>query len=143
MASLADGHHRRTVSDSTISEARTQLDAEPASAGEARRFLTATVEGWGKPQLAERGALVIDELTTNAILHALGPIDIVVRLEDTQLVVEVHDRDPRLPTPTARPPDAALAFGRGLHMVEALSTAWGSRPTEFGKVVWANIRVGP
>lgn len=116
-----------------------RLGAEPPSAGEARRFLTATVEQWECPELAERGSLVIDELVTNAILHAVGPIDLVLRLDGSRLLIEVHDREPRLPVPAPRPPDAALSFGRGLHLVEATSVAWGSRPTAEGKVVWAEI----
>lgn len=116
-----------------------RLGAEPSSAGEARRFLTATVERWECPELAERGSLVVDELVTNAILHATGPIDLVLRLDGSHLVIEVGDREPRLPVPAPRAPEATLSFGRGLHLVEATSVAWGSRPTADGKVVWAEV----
>lgn len=133
------GHHRKTVTDDTLSEARIRLEAEPSSAGDARRFLADATERWERPDLAEKGSLVIDELVTNAILHGLGPIDVVLRLDGSVLHIEVHDRHPRMPAPTARPPDAALSFGRGLHLVEACSIAWGSRPTTEGKCVWADV----
>ena len=131
------------MTEDTTSEVRLQLDAEPASAGEARRFVVATLQAWGCPGLADRGSLVVGELVTNAILHGLGPIDIVLRLHGHRMSIEVHDREPRLPVPTTRPPDADLSFGRGLHLVEATSVDWGSRPTPTGKVVWADIEASP
>jgi hypothetical protein len=33
--------------------------------------------------------------------------------------------------------------GRGLHMVDVHSSAWGSMPCRGGKTVWAAIRVVP
>lgn len=133
------GHHPMAVTDETLSEARIELDAEPASAGEARRFLADATTRWGRPELEDKGSLVVDELVTNAILHGLGPIEVVLRLGEGVLAIEVHDRQPRMPVPTARPPDAALSFGRGLHLVEACSARWGARPTPGGKCVWAEV----
>lgn len=131
------------MTDDTPAETCIQLEAEPASAGEVRRFVAATLGSWGRSELSDRAALVVGELVTNAILHGLGPIDVALRLEagppTARLSIEVHDRQPRLPVPTARSPDAALAFGRGLHLVEAISVAWGARPTTDGKVVWATV----
>lgn len=140
MIACAVGHHQRTVTDDTLSEARIQLEAEPPSAGEARRFLEDWAQRWNRPALIETGSLVVDELVTNAILHGLGPIDVVLAIEGDVLHIEVHDRNPRMPSPTARPPDAALSFGRGLHLVEASSIGWGARPTADGKCVWADVR---
>lgn len=139
MINSAVGHHRSRVTDRTESHARIQLDAEPPSAGEARRFLAETTESWQRPELSEKGSLVVDELVTNAILHGLGPIDVVLILDDDVVRIEVHDRNPRMPVPTARPPDAALSFGRGLHLVEACTRRWGARPTTDGKCVWAEV----
>jgi hypothetical protein len=33
-------------------------------------------------------------------------------------------------------PDETDEHGRGLQIVAALSTRWGTRPTEHGKAVW-------
>jgi hypothetical protein len=53
--------------------------------------------------------------------------------------VQVEVRDA---TPDARrlqPPDPARARGRGVHLVEALSSRWGWTADPPGKVVWADV----
>lgn len=58
-------------------------------------------------ELAERGALVISELVTNALLHGGGPAGVSIWVERDRLVVEVVDDGPGLDDPfaTLRPPD--------------------------------------
>jgi hypothetical protein len=40
-------------------------------------------------------------------------------------------------------PSESDDHGRGLLIVEAVASAWGSAPTPDGKVVWAAVRVPP
>lgn len=139
----ASGNHGSDVTPKpSIQEVSTTLDAEPSSAGRARRFLTTNMEAWGLPDLVETGSLVIDELVTNAVLHGLGPI--VVRLVPgaAEVTIEVHDGEARLPVVDPWPDTADLPFGRGLHLVEASTREWGARPTDRGKVVWAVVARG-
>jgi hypothetical protein len=60
----------------------------------------------------------------------------------TRIVIEVWDRD--LTPPIAKELSADAEDGRGLVIVAALSQRWGYfRPTEGGKVVWAELRIPP
>jgi two-component sensor histidine kinase len=83
----------------------------------------------------ERAVLVVSELATNAIVHAGGILSLYLRQHDCHLRIEVADASPALP----RPAKVSLTSGRGLKMVEALATAWGSEPQPWGKIVWADL----
>ncbi|KJK57740.1 hypothetical protein UK12_14705 [Saccharothrix sp. ST-888] len=90
------------------------------------------------------GEVVLSELMTNAVLHAVvspGRM-IAVRLEllGGQLRIEVHDASDAWPI--VRPLSGWDGdSGRGLWLVDALSVAWGccSRPGGVGKFVWALV----
>jgi hypothetical protein len=75
------------------------LDPDPAAAREARAFVTATCHEWRCSEDVETIALLTSELVTNGVLHARTPL--AVRLQDDPhgVRVEVHDEDPRPPTP--------------------------------------------
>lgn len=83
--------------------------------------------------------LVLSELVGNAHRHAGPPVGYDVRPDGSDVLVVVEDANPDPPPadlPTAR--DTAES-GRGLHLVAALSRAWGWRPTPNGKEVWARV----
>jgi serine/threonine-protein kinase RsbW len=52
-------------------------------------------------------------------------------------VTEVSDSGHRMPSLTKGEPDATS--GRGLHLVETVTDAWGVREELPGKTVWARI----
>jgi hypothetical protein len=60
--------------------------------------------------------------------------------------VEVRDSDPYPPVPTALLDDDAgnleAESGRGLLIVDALASAWGSSPAGRGKTTWFEVGVG-
>jgi anti-sigma regulatory factor (Ser/Thr protein kinase) len=81
-------------------------------------------------------ALVVDELVTNAVVHARTPIQVLLSLRAATLRVAVADRSERAPAPRA--PHQDDENGRGLALVTALSHRWGvSARRSGGKVVWA------
>jgi PAS domain S-box-containing protein len=85
-------------------------------------------------RLVDDAVLATSELVTNAIVHGLGPIDLRLRTNNGEVLVEVQDRgrfQPRRLRPT--PEDE---HGRGLQIVAALAARWGTRATEDGKSVW-------
>ncbi len=108
----------------------------------------AAVRRWAARRLGDLGEphredvlLVLNELVQNAYEHAGGarrlrltrradPCEVTIAVEDDSLV------PPRLRA------HAGTGFGgRGLYLVDSLSTAWGSRdelPRE-GKTVWAEV----
>jgi anti-sigma regulatory factor (Ser/Thr protein kinase) len=83
--------------------------------------------------------LLTSELVTNAVLHARTDLEVEVILERDQARVVVKDHDTRLPAPWPGPTDATT--GRGLRLVDAMASAWGTEPTEAGKVVWFDLVV--
>jgi len=81
--------------------------------------------------------LLVSELATNAVRHAAGPGPIEIRLSlDDRLTCEVADQLGGTPAPDAKLPTDLEESGRGLYLVDVLSSDWGSRRTSTGKVVW-------
>ncbi|CAN5693694.1 hypothetical protein BH24ACT3_BH24ACT3_10680 [soil metagenome] len=113
---------------------------EPASAGRARRFLGAALDGWGLHEAADAAVLLLSEVVTNAVLHAATDLTIAVSRRDGVLRVEVRDGSPRLPN--VRSYDVEAATGRGLAMVELLARSWGVDARVDGKVVWFEVDAG-
>lgn len=83
--------------------------------------------------------LLTSELVTNAVCHAHTDIEVKVVVDQNAVNVMVRDHSTSPPAPTRPPLDATN--GRGLQIVEELSSNWGSEPTEDGKVVWFELTV--
>lgn len=78
--------------------------------------------------------LLASELVTNAVRHGSGPVRLHVAWGDGAVRVEVEDRSPRWPVVEAMDRDALR--GRGLILVDGLSSGWGVRALDIGKTVW-------
>lgn len=83
--------------------------------------------------------LVVSELVTNAVRHGAGPITLFLADTVGGIRVRVQDRGRRLPE--ARHPDPRSPGGRGLRVVEQLSSEWGVERSRDGrgKTVWAVV----
>jgi anti-sigma regulatory factor (Ser/Thr protein kinase) len=119
-----------------------QWVCEPRCVGVARGLLVRHLHDWGLGRLAETATLVLSELFTNAVRHAVGAEDRMVetryeRLPGEAVRIEVHDGDNREPRLGAPAPD--MARGRGLPLVHELTGGrWGvSHRPGGGKCVWA------
>ena len=111
-----------------------QLPRSEASARQAAHLVRATVE--------EAAAEMTQALVTNAVVHALSPVRIVIALRGGVLEVGVSDTDATLPGPRVPAPwEASRAWGRGLTLVDTLSDEWGSTPLRVGKQVWFTLAV--
>ncbi|MEU0104638.1 SpoIIE family protein phosphatase [Streptomyces sp. NPDC006251] len=112
----------------------------PDAVMHARRFCARTLRSWDLVAEADTVLLVVSELVTNALVHTQGPVRVDLTLAADRLRVTVSDSSPRSP---AKPVvvDWESTGGRGLFLVEALSTAWGSVPVGGGKQVWSEIVV--
>lgn len=113
------------------------LPPEPRSARSARRFITDALRGEDTEQWELAAKLLVTELVTNAILHARTEITVRLALEDDGPRILVSDRSPRMPSPRSYSSDATT--GRGLALVERLSSDWGIEAHEGGKTVWAKL----
>lgn len=89
------------------------------------------------PQAVETAVLLVTELVSNAVEHGGGTAVVVADVDPTRLRVAVADSDPRLPTARLAAIDAER--GRGLLLVEALSSRWGATPEGSGKSVWFEL----
>lgn len=118
-------------------EYRCEFPPEPASAGEARRFVLTALAETGVAGLSDTAMLLVSELVSNAVLHAGTPIEVLVSIDDGTMRIEVRDGSPQLPV--RKNYSNLSGTGRGLRMVERMATAWGADAEPDGKVVWCRI----
>ncbi len=113
---------------------RLVLHREPASIAVARRFVSGVVTD---PEVREVAVLLVSELTTNAVRHAMGDsFEVRVRL-DGVVRVEVTDESDVLPERI--PPSEEGAGGRGLLLVNAFASDWGVESQPSGKTIWFEL----
>ncbi|WP_405838011.1 ATP-binding protein [Streptomyces platensis] len=125
-------------------EFRCPLPHIPEAVGLVRRRAQAVLTGWNLPPATiEDAVLVISELVTNAVTHALPPA--VLQLSRTEaeglraLRIEVTDAGPAGSVP--RPADGRTPAerGRGNGIVSALAARHGTRVTPGGITRWADL----
>nr|WP_158681152.1 ATP-binding protein [Streptomyces viridochromogenes] len=107
----------------------------------------AQLDGWGLSQVADDATLIVSELVTKAVCHGSGPVWHTVRHipDGAADVVRLEVGDHGLgwagvPEPRERG-DGSSCGGRGLLLVEALSSRWGAWRLPHGFVVWAEVSV--
>lgn len=113
------------------------------SVGDARRRIAERVRRWRTGITAVQVddlLLLSSEVITNAVTHTGVTCVVCVRWTGAEVRVEVTDPDPQLPHVVSTVP--ASESGRGLWLVSALATAWGTKQGPAGKVVWFEIAVG-
>ncbi|MGP3972980.1 ATP-binding SpoIIE family protein phosphatase [Streptomyces sp. 8N114] len=112
------------------------LPPEPRSVARARELTCEQLAAWGLDALSDTTELLVSELVTNALRYGEGNIRLRLLLERT-LVCEVWDAGQVQPRRRrARDTDEG---GRGLQLVDLLSTGWGSRRVPSGKAVWFQL----
>ena len=119
---------------------RIRLAAGPAAAAQARRHVRAAITAWHIPVDPDTAALLTSELVTNAIRHASDEheaIELVVSWAAGLLRVEVHDGSRSAPAQVHALPYAEA--GRGLMLLDSLSSGWGYRETARGKAVYFTL----
>ncbi|MFI1014158.1 ATP-binding protein [Streptomyces sp. NPDC020965] len=128
----------------------------------ARHFTRSTLGSWELAERFDDVALVVSELVTNALRHALPdepaadfqdpPVRLHLMRWPGRLVCAVRDPSPESPGPSfdgdGSPfpdPRGTAESGRGLFLVDSFSDTWGWHPLAgalHGKVVWALFRLG-
>ncbi len=112
----------------------------PSSVAQARHVVRAALSSaQSDPELLDAAELCVSELVTNAVVHAGTEIDVEVVLYDRGARVEVLDRSSHLPVP--RHYSSLASTGRGLLMVDQLSTRWGVSSRADSKTVWFEVGV--
>jgi hypothetical protein len=112
------------------------LGREPDMVPRARRFVRSSLAG-EPAHLISNAELVVSELVTNASLHAEPPIVVRLFLQGG-VRIEIEDHGPGLPILSR--PNVDSMTGRGLSLVDAVTSRWGVEPASLGrKVVWAEL----
>ena len=125
-----------TAGDGSVSS-HFSCDVDSTSTREVRRLVRDVLRG-RRDVMVDDAVLVADELVTNALLHAAGPRRCRVDLahDGRRLRIEVDDaapdRHPRLQTPDR-------SGGRGLVLLQRLTSAWGVQYHSGHKTVWAEL----
>lgn len=116
------------------------LPCTAQAARAARGFVSQLIHLWGYEPLREAAVEVVSELVTNALLHGETRDTIHVRCYEHASALWLEIDDCTSAAPALRTNDAdsiASERGRGLLLVEALTTDWGWHVTASGKTVWA------
>ncbi|MCE6996368.1 ATP-binding protein [Saccharothrix sp. S26] len=115
------------------------MTAEPAPLVRVRQWTAAALADLDEDHL-EAVLLVSTELLTNAYEHGATPYGIRLRRSrmPCRVRVEVDDASPE--QPVVGRSRLGETRGRGLVLVDQLSTAWGTNPLPgTGKTVWAEV----
>ena len=118
----------------------TRLEATPISAHRARAFVLHHLVDHRLLQLADPVRLVASELATNALVHAQTAFSVTLSADEQAVLLTVTDNSA---SPLARRTAQAMdASGRGLEIVDIVSTEWGVKEDEAGsKAVWASFAI--
>ena len=116
---------------------RIRLRPVPDACRQVRQLVVQACAAWQTSELSATAALIATELVANVVRHAHTTMEFTVALRDGRLSVTVRDGSRRLPHPAT--PDRSDPGGRGLHLIRALTDAWGVMPTTDGKVVWTRL----
>ncbi|MDQ1037213.1 anti-sigma regulatory factor (Ser/Thr protein kinase)/PAS domain-containing protein [Streptomyces sp. V3I8] len=105
----------------------------------ARAFASGVLTSWRfPPELHDLGVLAASELVANSLQHGTPPMRLRLRRTDRRLIVEVTDGDDHLPR--RRRAEPADESGRGIAIIHAIASNWGSRRTPGGgKAVWCEF----
>jgi anti-sigma regulatory factor (Ser/Thr protein kinase) len=113
---------------------RIELPPKPSSPSRARDFLRELFERWEIDGVAkEDGALLVTEIVTNAILHAKSSV--VVEISRVDNTVEVAVTDSGGGVVRLQEPEPDSVTGRGLRLVDRLSSKWSVTENRVGKTV--------
>jgi anti-sigma regulatory factor (Ser/Thr protein kinase) len=149
---------RRTTSGSqwALSSELPSLPALPTAPGHARAQVRNLLLAWGMSALADAAALVVTELTTNAVRASeqsgrkrdgqVSVVSVCLYGNGAALRIEVWDQATGFPLSSEAPVDSEC--GRGLTLIDAVTEGrWGWHPADHPwavKCVWAEIRApGP
>ncbi|MFJ3955828.1 ATP-binding protein [Streptomyces libani] len=123
-----------------------RLAHRPESVGHARQIVGTSLHRWQLPAEASASVLlVVSELVTNAVQHARPPLALYVRLEHPgpRVWVGITDGGPATRKGAWAASRDQDEHGRGLEIVNALSTTHGSRHHEGGTTHWARFDLPP
>jgi hypothetical protein len=119
---------------------RLQLAPHATASRVARDFVSRTCLDWGLAQGIASACLVVSELVTNGLRHAVTDMELALARHGGILRLALRDHSGEPLRQSSH--DLESIGGRGLALVAACSRAWGVLPTaDGGKVVWTVLDV--
>ncbi|MEU5046191.1 ATP-binding SpoIIE family protein phosphatase [Streptomyces griseorubiginosus] len=145
---LADGQHDDDIAllylhrpeDASQQVSAVVRDYAPVSGAvpDARQLVSEALHEWNLQHLVNDMMLIADEMVANAVRHARTPLRVELRRAGERVVLEVTDSSTEEPRLIVSHPGE---FGhRGIFLVNAIATRWGTRRIDGGKVVWAEVK---
>ena len=125
----------------------TELPALPGAVPYARARTRQALREWRLAGLGDNAGQVVSELVANSVvasqaIRPVCPVRLWLRSDSARVLVLVADASPR--PPTRADPGADAESGRGLLLVEAMSSRWSWYTVQedcMAKVVWAELRI--
>jgi anti-sigma regulatory factor (Ser/Thr protein kinase) len=123
---------------------RRRFNGHPDQVVLARQFVVSALAE--DSAIREVARLLVSEVTTNALRHtasgtAGGGFRVGYELRAERLRVEVYDAGAGT-TPQRRAHDLEAPGGRGLELLDALASRWGTLGGPEGRVVWFELDLG-
>jgi anti-sigma regulatory factor (Ser/Thr protein kinase) len=115
-----------------------ELPADRTAPSRARRFVADTLASWNvSREVVADAVLLVSELVTNALLHARSAPSVELTRTDGRIRVVVFDDSPL--APRRRYYATTAVTGRGIALVDALASRWGTERDGDGKFVWFEL----
>ena len=125
-----------------LHQRRLRLAREPTAAAEARSQVRAVIRDWKVPVDPDIAVLLTSDMMTHAVTHGDGDtVTLAIRCSRSYLRIDVYDTSRSLPMAVGE--QAGTETGRGLVLVAALSTEWGSFRTPRGAAVYFTLAFQP
>jgi anti-sigma regulatory factor (Ser/Thr protein kinase) len=127
---------------------RLRFPADHSSPGAARAAVRDVIADIGLTEVLDEALLLTTELATNAVVHARTALDLEIVADPDSITVTVvdfrtgpivHNRTGTAPNGSTRPIEQLEERGRGLLLVDQLSTYWGTLHFPQGKGVWFRL----
>ena len=130
---------RAPTPTATSTSTSTDLPLDANAPRLARRFVTEVLDAIGRDELAERAALLVSEVVTNAVLHGAAPLRVSVEPRNGAVRLAVADGGDGRPEVVDADDDAL--HGRGMQLVRDLADGWGVEDAadDGGKSVWFDL----
>lgn len=148
VSALVPVYHLRLEAEAAIDSrpmvvrVRVELPCDAGTPGSARRLVREMCPKWQVDDgLVDTAEFVVSELVSNAVEHACTGVALTLERGPRGLRVAVRDASPvGFPGPVRRSTDPlGRVRGRGLELVESLTTAWGVDVQPDGNTVWAEM----
>jgi anti-sigma regulatory factor (Ser/Thr protein kinase) len=121
---------------------RCALPHQPEAAGTARRIARTTLTAWGvEEDTVDQAVLVVSELVTNAVEHALPPVALHLALPagDASVHIEVDDGGSAEEEGAWTASCSDDEHGRGSGIIDCLAIAHGACINAHGATYWAEL----